>query len=831
MDHAAELQMLRAASWASKTGAWRWTLHDDSIVWTDVTHELFDVPRGRPINLEMGLSFYDEESRARLVPAVEACRQHGTPWDLVLRCSATSGRRFWARSVGVPLRDSQGEVIALEGALQDVTAEHEAREAQRAAEGDLEAVLDTMPSGFFVLDEAWRFVFLNPASEAMLRRAPDTLVGKVIWEEFPEAVGSDFEHVYRNVLKNGVSQSFTAHFHPLHTWFLVSAHRTPLGIAVHFRDVTVQEETKTRAAKATSELRKTHDRLSLVANVAPVGLYEFRMEPSGKVSFPYCSDRFIEMLGLEGEELQGSPNELFARLDVQNAPDFLESIERSAKDLSLWVKRFCMTHPDHGPVWYQGRSMPRLEADGAVVWTGALLDVTSDVERETALRIARDVAEAVRAEKERQALTDDLTGLPNRRAYDLEILARVRPETGNQSRAAVSIRLDLDHFKYVNDTLGHEAGDLVLKRVADILRMAVRRNDFIARIGGDEFAILMAPQATEADGQRVIRRIQKALAKPVLHEGRPCRFGASFGLISTADVVSLGDDFQRFVDAALYRAKEGGRNRVQVFTPEIHREILHNRSVAVELQDALEEDQLVPYFQPQISAVDGRLVGVETLLRWHHPKHGILNPPCFMKVAEQLHLVPEIDRRVMELSRDVVARLAGRGLRLPKISFNVSPGRMQAPDLIQCAKSEAFGNTRITFELLESILLEEESSVFRRHLHRIRDADIGIEIDDFGSGHASILSVMQIAPTAVKIDRRLIAPLATSHRARKMVRAIMEIAHTLDVATIAEGVETREQARILREEGCDTLQGFLFARALSEADLFAFAMDGDLKCA
>jgi EAL domain-containing protein (putative c-di-GMP-specific phosphodiesterase class I) len=194
-----------------------------------------------------------------------------------------------------------------------------------------------------------------------------------------------------------------------------------------------------------------------------------------------------------------------------------------------------------------------------------------------------------------------------------------------------------------------------------------------------------------------------------------------------------------------------------------------------------------------------------------------------MNVAEQLHLVPDIDRRMVELAHTTVARLKHQGLHLPKISFNVSPGRLQAPDLTQTAASGAFGDTEVVFELLESILLEEESSIFKCHLKRVREAGIGVEIDDFGSGHASILSVMQVEPRALKIDRRLIAPIAKSNRARKMVRAIMEIANTLEVSTIAEGVETKEQQRILREEGCDILQGFFFAPALCEEDLLRFA--------
>jgi PAS domain-containing protein len=181
-------------------------------------------------------------------------------------------------------------------------------------------VFDTMPSGFFVLDEEWHFAFLNPASEAMLQRHPESLIGQEIWEAFPEAVGSDFQNVYRRVMESGISETFIAHFAPLDTTFNVSAHRTPRGIAVHFRDVTVQEYTKRQAERSAADLRKTHDRLTSVANVAPVGLYEFRLDPSGEVSFPYCSERFCDMLGVEQDALQGKPEDVFERVNIEKVP-------------------------------------------------------------------------------------------------------------------------------------------------------------------------------------------------------------------------------------------------------------------------------------------------------------------------------------------------------------------------------------------------------------------------------------------------------------------------------------------------------------------------------
>ena len=247
-----------------------------------------------------------------------------------------------------------------------------------------------------------------------------------------------------------------------------------------------------------------------------------------------------------------------------------------------------------------------------------------------------------------------------------------------------------------------------------------------------------------------------------------------------------------------------------------------NRALSSEIQDAIEKRQFEPYFQPQFDAKTGLLAGAEILMRWQHPVEGTLTPAAFMSVAEQLRVVPEIDRQIMEKTLGALKRFGACGIEVPKISLNASSERLHDPDTIDLAHKIASQGTRVAFELLESILVEEESEVFRMHLDRLRDVGIEFEIDDFGSGHASILGLLESGATALKIDRRLIKPLGESERNQNLVRAIIEIAETLGIKTVAEGVESDIQRRILLQMGCDTLQGFLFSEALSETDFAEF---------
>lgn len=438
--------------------------------------------------------------------------------------------------------------------------------------------------------------------------------------------------------------------------------------------------------------------------------------------------------------------------------------------------------------------------------------ITGDV---TEARRQREAIETAKLAIEHQALHDALTGLPNRRALDLALRARV----GTPSPGATIVRIDLDHFKYVNDTMGHQAGDFVLEEVARILEEETKSDDVPARVGGDEFVILLAAGRTSADGVVVANRMLSRIREPKNFEGKTVRVGASFGVASTGEGLLPLDELIIGADAALYEAKDLGRNRVRLYTPELHRAVLDRRSLAREIRLAIAQEEFDPWFQPQIDARSGRIVGVETLARWNSPQLGLLSPDAFMPVARQLSVIDDIDAIIFRKAVDQIVDLRHEGMVIPKVSFNVTAERIQNEESYAALMENIAKGPQIGFEILESVLVEEQSELFRYSLDWLREAGVSIEVDDFGSGHASIIGLMHLLPDAMKIDQRLVLPIVRDPTRRRLLRQIIGMADILGLKVTAEGVETAEHAAALRDMGCDTFQGYAFARAMPVDEL------------
>lgn len=452
---------------------------------------------------------------------------------------------------------------------------------------------------------------------------------------------------------------------------------------------------------------------------------------------------------------------------------------------------------------------------------GANWDMTADVAMTENLRQAHQIAEARNAELEaarsrieHNALHDSLTGLPNRRYLD-EVLKQHAADGFHGSGSIALLHIDLDRFKQINDTLGHAAGDAMLVHASKVLGANCRETDFVARIGGDEFIIVSSAGSTDDRLNALADRLVKEMRKPTIYEGHECRFGVSIGVAvrRSADI----DVKQLLINAdiALYRAKARGRNRHEFFSEALQAEVINTKRVADDILTALDTDAFFPFYQPQFCAHSLDLVGVEALARWQHPTEGLKTPDRFMDIAEELNVMAQIDGLILDKALSDLTRWDRAGFDVPRISVNVSLRRLNDENLIASLRTLPLSPGRVAFELVESIYLDENEGLVAWNIDQIKELGIEVEIDDFGTGYASIVSLQKLHPRRLKIDRQLVMPILAEPAQRQLVASIVDIGKSMDIEIVAEGVETMEHAAILRDLGCDILQGYAFAKPMS----------------
>ena len=573
----------------------------------------------------------------------------------------------------------------------------------------------------------------------------------------------------------------------------------------------------TQRKAAEEMLAQLSRRLELALSISDIGVFEADLE----TDMVDWDDRLLEMFCMEGTP-NLKPGQVWESLlhpeDAATAlacvADHLDGESEFRNDYRVVLGNGKVRH-------IESRNKAFRDANGKRRLVGANWDVTGDVILRRELERAKTLAEArnrelemAKARIEHNALHDYLTGLPNRRYLD-EVLDARAEECRRSGSTMVIFHIDLDRFKQINDTLGHRAGDTMLQHAANVLKSNLRSQDFVARIGGDEFVLLTDMGGTQRKLASLADRIIKELCKPVLYDGHTIRFGASIGIASDGGAALNAKQLLLNADIALYRAKNLGRNRHEFFSRDLQNQIIHNKRLADEILYALEQDQFVPFYQPQFCARTLDVTGVETLVRWLHPEKGILTPDKFLSVAEDLDVVSMIDALVLEKAHAHHQLWMAKKLPVPKISVNVSARRLNDPALTKKLRGMKIKPGTVSFELLESIFLDTCDSGVVQNLARLRKLGIDIEIDDFGTGHASIVSLLRISPTTLKIDRELIKLIPTSAEQRKMVGSIIEIGRSLNIKVVAEGVETRDHVRILSELGCDILQGWALARPMA----------------
>ncbi len=452
-------------------------------------------------------------------------------------------------------------------------------------------------------------------------------------------------------------------------------------------------------------------------------------------------------------------------------------------------------------------------------WSLSGRPILDNANRITGMRgVATDVSAAKRAEAKvaYMAHYDSLTDLPNRILFN-ETLGRALSRRQDSHLLAV-LYLDLDHFKTINDTLGHIIGDEVLKIAAKRIESCLGLHDMVARLGGDEFAILLTDIKTRDEAQAVAVRIVELMSETLLLETQEVNSGASIGISFAPDDALTAAELIKNADLALYNAKENGRHRYAVFEIGMHEAMQAKRLIEMDLRAALNRDQLELYYQPLINIESGEISSYEALIRWNHPEKGMIMPAIFIPIAEETG-------HIVQLGEWVIRSALIEAARWPKhlsVSVNLSPAQMRSPNLlptvINALAASGIDAHRLELEITETVLMHDTQANMAV-LHQLRALGIRIALDDFGTGYSSLNYLRSFPFDKIKIDRCFVDEVDSRDDNRAIVRAVTGLAATLGMVTTAEGVERADQLEELRREGCTEVQGYYFSRPVPVAEI------------
>lgn len=755
--------------------------------------------------------YQDEQLRAMgLLAYIEESKRKGAAVRTppLLHDPAKTGREGPERKLEAsvyPVKDEEGSVFEMALIIEDVTERMEAEARLRQTEAHYRNVVDSLGEGLLItdLDDAVVYANLRMAElsgyavEEMLGRpAYEMLLPREQWEQTrhrnEERVrGKADRYETRCLRKDGAS-----------FWAAVSAapYRDPSGEIIGtmgaFNDVTERRE-------AEQELRAAEERYrALVENVPAVA---YTQEVGKLQTALYVSPRIRDLTGYGPEDFESDPDLWYGVVHPDDRQEVAAEDKRTEETGDPFRMEYRLVHRDDRVVWVRDESVLVRAGDQApLYWQGVMSDITEH--------------KALEEQLKHQALHDPLTGLPNRILLEDRLRLALRRTKRRGGQVAV-LFVDLDNFKVVNDSLGHEAGDRLLQSVSKRLGAVVRPEDTVARLGGDEFIFLLEEVGLEEACSTAVR-ILATLRSPISLRGRKVYATASIGIAVGGNGTQRTEDLLRDADLAMYGAKRSGKARYAVFEEGMNAQALERLELEQGLRRALERGEFEAYYQPKVSLSSGRVIGFEALLRWHHPERGLLLPEVFISLAEETGLIVPIGewvlREACHQARELHA-LYPSGPP-PSMCVNLTAKQFREPGLPQIIarvlEETELEPSSLFLEVTESTAMEDAPATAAT-FEGLKDLGVRAIIDDFGTGYSSLSYLGRFPVDYVKIDRSFVGGLGEDRASTLLAKGVIDLTHAFDLKVIAEGVETKGQLQQLREMGCDLAQGFYFSEPLT----------------
>jgi len=683
----------------------------------------------------------------------------------------------------------------------------EESEAQYRAmfEGSPDAILLADPETGIILDA-------NPAASRLLGRPSAEIVGLHQSEIHPPQKGKYSRETFTKHVEDAREQKG---LHPSDMTILrPDGTEVPVEVLAQmvtikgkkvlqgvFRDITIRKKVEQKLDESIDRFRR----------LSEAGFEGIIISEEGVIVD--ANTRMAEMLACKFSDLIGSKVSDFV------APESLTSFENTIASGSeerneLFARR---REGSTFPVEIQGKSLP---------YEGRMLRITA----------IRDITERKEAEEQIRYLAyyDNLTGLPNRTFYK-ELVSRSLLLAKRHHWTIAILFIDLDYFKRINDTLGHDIGDQLLRTVGDLVKTCIRKSDFIARseqdelenvvarLGGDEFIVLLNEIAHSQDASRVARRILKELARPFNLAGHEVFVTASIGIALYPMDGNDAENLLKNADVAMYHAKNQGRNNYQFYTQSMNATSLQRLDLENDLRKALDRSEFLLYYQPTVNVQTGAIIGAEALVRWRHPEKGMISPVEFIPLAEETGLIVPIGEWVLRTACIQNTAWQDAGNKPLRMSVNLSSRQFDQEGLIEIVSNalddSVFDPQYLELEITESTIMKNPEKAATT-LQKLKDMGICLSIDDFGTGYSSLGNLRRFPLDTLKIDRSFVMNITTDNDDAAITTAIIAMAHSLKLRVIAEGVESEEQKSFLRDLGCHEMQGYLFSQPLAANDFF-----------
>ncbi|WP_192805121.1 PAS domain S-box protein [Noviherbaspirillum aerium] len=673
----------------------------------------------------------------------------------------------------------------------DVTEMVIARNEAAKSRHTLLTMLDSIGDAFYALSHDWRISYVNEKTARFVGIESGDMLGKLIWEAIPEVLNSPILVHYRNAMETGLPAFFEEFWAPAKAWVEVRAFPSEDGLSVYFHDVTsrrLSEET----------IRESEQRLRDVIEMTPAGY----LLTDSAANILDVNPSLCEIAGYSEDELIGKNMSL-----LMTACPFGGAVLKKNGVNAVHAKEAVLKRKDGTDAHILVNANIKRDVDGnALTLTSFITDISIRKQAESRL--------------EQLATHDTLTGLPNRVLLN-ERLQQCLETDGQQEPIAVMF-IDLDRFKEINDSLGHAPGDELLCEVARRLESRIRPTDIVARLGGDEFVIVARCSKGPHSATRIAENIFAALKEPIEICKQEVFVRASIGIAMYPQDGATKEVLFRNADAAMYSAKANGRNRYRFFEPEMSEQARVRMTLESSLHRALERNEFALLYQPRINLKTMKISGMEALIRWNHPQLGQISPLDFIPMAEERGFIEAIGQWVLETACQESSQLMKK-LDCPlRVSVNLSARQVTTRALVEHV-ARALEKADLSASLLELELTEtaliENMEVSIDVFNELKKLGVSLAVDDFGTGYSGLAYLGRFPLNTLKLDRSFVQPATYGNNSERVVKAFIQMAHSLDLSVVAEGIETEGLSDALRAMHCDEGQGYLYSRPITLQEL------------